>query len=159
MIFVLGAILCTWECLAVSLASAHLMPIVPLQLWQPKISLDIVKCPLRGMLLLGNNNKIVLYSLLIVNIFLFQESLLSPLSIFLPPLGPTPRDHAECSISEMLNLNTSFYKISPNFPYISIFHSFIIKHLFSIYSFSIYYWSLQCVRHWAYQLSPLVPKK
>lgn len=111
----------------------------PPTVWQPKISLDIVKCPLRGMLLLGNNNKIVLYSLLIVNIFLFQESLLSPLPIFLPPLGPTPRDHAECSISEMLNLNTSFYKIPPNFPYISIFHSFIIKHLFSIYSFSIYY--------------------
>ena len=51
-----GVVLCIIGCLAESRASTHEMPVVPLQLWQPKMVPDIAKCPLRDEVNLVENH-------------------------------------------------------------------------------------------------------
>lgn len=45
--FVWGDVLCVVAHLAASMASPHEWPVAPPQLWQPNVSLDVAKCPLR----------------------------------------------------------------------------------------------------------------
>lgn len=122
------------ECLAASLASSHLMPVEHLQLWQPKVFPDIVKCPLWGNSPCWEQQQDSLTLSLFINTLLFKESLLSPFPLLLPSLGPTPitKDHTELfHLWNVKHSNIPSYNTPPNSSYILLLPAFIIKHVFS----------------------------